>query len=501
MLCGIFTSRWVLMSLGQEDFGLYGLIGGLTMFVTFINGTLASAVARYYTVTIGAVSLNADKQAGIEESRRWFSLAVILHFTVATILVAVGYPIGAWAIENWLNIPSERVAACIWVLRYATFASYIAMVNVPYSAMYTAKQYIAELTVYSLVSTISNIVFVYYMVNHSGDWLIKYSFAMCLTASIPQMLICLRARHVFQECRFKVEYCFDVVRIRQLCSFALWQMFGTVSMLIRCEALSIITNKAFGAKYNSSMSIATLINSQSGALSASMYGAFSPVIMTTYGKKDYSGARLFSQRACKFATCFFLLFSLPLMLEMQYVLDLWLVDPPPFCSSVCILVLIGTIFEQSVCGTNALVSAKGNIRGFQMASGVALLLTVPVSLILLRLTNSFLSMPVTIVIVAIILMGAKLLYARRLVAFSLREWVFKIAMPIGIVAGISLLPGIIIGKVFQPSFYRLMLTSGTVISFMLLMSWSFLLSRAEKGFLVRRVQNYVGHMARKTATE
>lgn len=33
-LCGIFSARWVLMALGQEDFGLFGLIGSLVIFIT-----------------------------------------------------------------------------------------------------------------------------------------------------------------------------------------------------------------------------------------------------------------------------------------------------------------------------------------------------------------------------------------------------------------------------------------------------------------------------------
>ena len=35
-VCGIFSARWVLMALGKEDYGLFGLVGSLVIFITFL---------------------------------------------------------------------------------------------------------------------------------------------------------------------------------------------------------------------------------------------------------------------------------------------------------------------------------------------------------------------------------------------------------------------------------------------------------------------------------
>ena len=37
LFCGLFSSRWVLMSLGQEDYGFWGVVGGLVAFIGFIT--------------------------------------------------------------------------------------------------------------------------------------------------------------------------------------------------------------------------------------------------------------------------------------------------------------------------------------------------------------------------------------------------------------------------------------------------------------------------------
>ena len=33
LVCGLFISRWVLAALGKADFGVYGLVGGMTVIV------------------------------------------------------------------------------------------------------------------------------------------------------------------------------------------------------------------------------------------------------------------------------------------------------------------------------------------------------------------------------------------------------------------------------------------------------------------------------------
>ena len=46
LVCGLFCGRWSLRALGEIDYGLFGLIGGLTLFVAFVNNLLSSVVGR-----------------------------------------------------------------------------------------------------------------------------------------------------------------------------------------------------------------------------------------------------------------------------------------------------------------------------------------------------------------------------------------------------------------------------------------------------------------------
>ena len=182
LICGLFSGRWILMALGEVDYGLFGLVGGLTAFVVFFNSLLAGAVSRYYAVSVG----QAEKFAasGLEECRGWFCTALFVHTAVPIVLLAIGYPCGVCTIKNFLTIPIDRIDACVWVWGCTCISCFIGMLNVPFRAMYIAKQYIAELTIYNFATTILNFSASYYMVSHPGVWLSRYAIWMCVLSII-----------------------------------------------------------------------------------------------------------------------------------------------------------------------------------------------------------------------------------------------------------------------------------------------------------------------------
>ena len=293
LVCGLFASRWVLMALGQSDFGLYGVVGGLTAFIAFFNSLLAGAISRFFAFSVGEAMLARDPETGLAECRKWFNTAVFVHTAIPVVVMLVGYPIGVYAVRNWLTIQPDRVEAAVWVFRFVCISCFVGMVNVPFSAMFTAKQYIAELTLYSLITTILNVTGLYYMVCHPGFWLVKYSLWICLISVVPQILICWRATVLFQECRIKVGWLFDASRLRQLGAYAGWQMFGAFGSIARSQGIAILVNKFFGTRLNATMSVANQVAAQSVTLSSALNGAFAPALTTYAGAGDNAKATFY----------------------------------------------------------------------------------------------------------------------------------------------------------------------------------------------------------------
>ena len=456
---GLFSSRWVLMSLGQSDYGLYGVVGGITVFITFFNGLLGSAVSRFYAVAVGHAEAELNKVSGLEECRRWFNIAVTIHTVLPIILITVGYPIGEWAVCNYLTIPPERVTACVWVFRFACVTCFISMVNGPFSAMYYAKQYIAELTIYGLVQTTINFLFLYFMITHPGDWLVRYAFVMCLIATIPQILICVRAFQVFPECKINVQYLWSWRRVKELGNFAFWQMFGAIAWLARNQGIMVLINKVFGPCVNASFSIANTVSGQTKALSSALQTAFQPAIIACYGRGDMRGMRKMAFRACKFGVLLTVIFVVPISLELREVLFLWLHNPPEFAYGLCLCVMLILLIDECSFGHMIAVAARGRISVYQFVLALFIFSSLPVAWFLLLIGCSVYSVGVTLVVTMICCSVGRVIFAKCLVGMSIRHWITKIVLPIALATVLSGAFAYSIRFAFEESFARVLLST------------------------------------------
>ena len=490
LVCGLFISRWVLAALGKTDFGLYGVVGGMTVFITFLNTLLSTATCRFYAYAEGQAQKSAAEgraEAGLEECRKWFSTAVMLHTIVPVALIVVGYPIGLYAVEHWLTIPVERLDACRWVFNFVCISCFVGMINVPFQAMYTAKQYIAELTIYSFATTTANVFFMYFMATHPGDWLAKYALWMCLVSIVPQVIICLRAIKVFQECRFRFSYAWNRGRVFELSSFAFWQAFGGLGVIFRGQGIQILVNKYFGPAYNASMTIGNQVSAQSQNLSSALQGAFAPAITTAYGAGRYDEMRALAYRTCKFGMVLALIFIVPLALELRTVLNLWLVDPPPYATELCWCILAMAIIDKSSSGQMLAVSASGKIAGYLAFSGGSLILSLPLAWYFVAKGMGFVSVGVAMVLTMLLCSVGRVWFARGIVGMSARYWAYKIIVPVLCVSTCAFVVGYCIQIRLSAGLQRLGITTLACELVLLSLTWLFVLTVEERRYVFSRI--------------
>ena len=492
LACGLFSARWVLEALGKEDFGLYGVVGALTIFIAFLNMMLSGALGRYYAFSIGEAKKAADNGRaadGLENCRRWFNTALSIHTVVPVVLMLIGYPIGEWAVRNFLTIPTDRLETCVWVFRLACISSFVGMINVPFTAMYTAKQYIAELTIYSFAQTAANTAFFYFMATHPGAWLMKYAIWMCVVTALPQVIITARAFSVFPECKINIRYWGDVERIKSLGSYAGWQIFGGLGAMLRLQGIAIVVNKYFGPAMNASMNIANQVNSQTGTLSSAMLGAFTPAITTAYGSGDLETARQMSYRACKFGLVLILIFMIPLAIEIDEVMVLWLKNPPDCVGGLCLCMMAMLLVDKSTIGHMVAVQATGKIAAYQAVLGGSLIVSFPLAWFFVAMGWGIYSMCWAMLAMTMVMAWGRLFFARRLVALSIRHWIFRIALPVAVVVVPSALAAWSIRYLMPVSSLSRVAATTVVSEFVLLpLSWFLVLSAQEREFVLRRIR-------------
>ena len=490
--CGIFSTRWVLMALGHEDFGLYGIVGSIAIFMTFFNIQFSVALSRFYAVAIGKANVAMESEVALEECRNWFTTGVMIHTILPLVLVAIGYPIGAMAIRyQWLNIPVPRIETCVWLWRFVCISCLVSMVNVPFQAMYTAKQYIAELTIYSIVQVLVRTSFIYYMTTVSRDWLLDYGLMMCLVAVAPQAIICLRAVIVFPECRLRVTACAKLDNVKALASYAGWQTFGGLSYLARHQFQEVVVNKLFGPKVNAAYTIGSTVGGEAATLTGALNNAFMPAVATAYGEGKMPAMRTLAYRACKFGTLLTLLFAIPLSLEIKEVLLLWLKTPPCFAEGLCLSWLAVVVLEKLSLGHIQAVNASGQIAAFQFFRSLACFLAIPSSILLCFVFKSVYMVGVSLVCSTALSVLTDVLIARKVVGMSAKYWLWHIAVPLGGVTALSALAGRTSFLFMGTSFVRIILTTALSEATLLLLTWFILLDGCEREFVCMKLRKFI----------
>ncbi len=484
LICGILTGRWSLLTLGKINLGLYGVIGGTTAFIYFFNTLMSTAVSRYYAYSIGETM--TCKEVGLQKCIQWFNTALLLHTIIPLVLMIIGYPIGVFAIKQWLTIPHDKIYVCIWIFRFSCITCLITMLMVPYYAMYQAKQLIAELTIYQLISNISHVCVLFYMLKHPAEWLLKYSLATCIYSLIPSVLIWVHAVIMFPECKFNFRYIFNLQRIKLIFQFAGWQFYGCLGTLLRNQGIAILINKCFGPSINASYAIANNLAGHTQTLSASLSGAFSPAITTACGAKDLDRMRYLSYMTCKFGTLLILIFALPLMLELDNVLILWLKDPPEYINSLCFAILLMLILDRISYGHMLAVNAVGKIALYQAVMGSFIIITLPIAWLFIQIGLKIYSIVYALILTMFIVSIGRVWFARKLTGLSMKYWVIKIIFPLMTISIISIGLGWLPHYWMTQNFLRIIITTLIVNLTLLTLTWRFLLSKDEKCWIKKK---------------
>lgn len=487
LVCGLFSTRWVLQALGVEAYGVYGVVGVVVLLCGTINATLTGSIGRFFAYSLGA----RDADQARNECNAWFNIALASSLVLPLVLAILGLFLGSWAIDNYFNIPARFVSDAHWVLGLSVFSMFVGMALSPFRAMYTAKQCIAELSLYELATPLVTLVCSYLMLSYDGNRLLFYAwYNMLLNAGLA-VLIAVRATTVFDECRINPKVVKDHGRFRKLFAFASWQFVGLTGLTVRNQGATIVVNKMAGVEFNSTMSVATTVSIQVGTLSTALNNAFSPAITSAAGAGDFDRFYRLSLRASKFGTLLLSVFALPMALEADYVIRLWLKNPPDMVVPVCIVMLANAVLERIGQGALIAINASGSVKWHELLCFVIHVVTIVLCVLLAW------NFECRVVGVAVaLLIGTALLTSMRMalwkiqLTFPLRDWAFRFVLPFAAAVAFSIGIGMTPRHFMEGGFARLLLSSVLSVAAQMVMSVFIVLNRKERQFVGNRIRSF-----------
>lgn len=483
---GLFSARWVLAGLGASDYGLFTVVGSIIVFITFLNGVMSGSAARHFAFAIG--------RGDADEVNKWFNTSLSIHLILPVVLISIGWPIGEYCIRHVLTIPADRIATCLWVFRLSLIAAFSGMMSIPYAAMFSAKQHIAELALWGTLQSVLSFTFAYILTRVSVDRLLFFAgYGVAISVAF-QVIQVMRAHHIFHECRIHYRHWFDKYRFKEIFSFASWNLIGTFGVILRDQGSAILLNLHFGPKANAAFGIANQVSAQTSQLGAAMIGAFAPEITASEGRGDRIRMLSLTQRASKFGTILVLLFAIPLMVELDYVLNLWLIHPPLYTALFCQLVMAAFVLDRLSVGYFMAVSAYGKIAAYQATLGTCLVLTLPLAWVFLKLGMPPTGVGIAFVVTMAVVSAGRVFWARRLLDVSVRSWLSDVALPSSIVTLVAVSAVMVPRCLLAPSFLRLVIVTIVSVATTLLATWFLALNVVERGFVKQSARRLLGKM-------
>ena len=382
LIVGLYTSRIVLQTLGASDYGLYNVVGGVITLFTFLNGTLATGTQRFLTFALGED--NYDKLCSV------FSTASYLHVLFAIIILVVSEIVGLYLLYHKMQIPDGRMEAAFWVFQFSTVAAMVAVVQVPYMSSLIAHEKMDIYAWVSIYDSVLKLLIVYLIQIVNSDKLILYAFLFFVAHISTALIYMIYCRQKYKECRMFGG--FDKKTFREIASFSGWNVFGCGAVALQGQGVNILLNMFFGTVVNAARGIAFQVNNIILQFVNNFQVAVNPQIVKLFasGQKEQM-IRLVINNS-KIAAYLLLLIAIPLFIELDFVLYIWLGEYPKYTSIFLRIIIIQSLVQTITRPVVMAIHAVGKMKAVNITAGSALLLILPITYILLRIGVS----PVTV---------------------------------------------------------------------------------------------------------
>lgn len=470
MIVTIYMSRIILAQLGETDYGIYNVVGGVVGMIMSVNSALSFGTQRF-------ISFYAGKG---ERSKlvKVFSSALLIHAFLAMVIVIILEVVGIWFVNNILVIPNDRLFAAQIVLQISIATAFIAIIQVPYSALIIAHERMNIYAYVALVDVGLKLLIALSLTSVAYDKLIYYAALLSLVQIIQSIIYVVYCKKKFEECYVVIhkekKMYIDILR------YSGWNLFGTLGFMGSDQGVNMLLNIFFGPTVNAARAIAYQVKSAVQQFVSNLQTAFNPQLVKLYaaGKKDEMLNLLYDN--IKYSLLLIWAIFLPLFFEIDYLLSIWLVEVPQYTlifAKIVIFKLFLVCFEQPFITVNG---ATGDNKVFTVVSALFLLSVLPISYIYLRFEDLPYLVFIVDFVVYFIMVVWKSCYLRKQIGLSLRLMFYHSIKPLLIVALFSVIPIWCINDCMTQSFVRLAITLVASVIINAILIWRFALTNPIK---------------------
>ena len=424
MFISLYTTRLVLDSLGESEYGIYNVVGGAIGMLGFLNAAMASATQRFMSYTEGA----GDR----EKVKSIFNVSTLIHVGVSIIAVLSLSIIGYILFDGILNIPIHETYSAKIVYACMTVSTAFTIVSVPYDAVLNAHENMRYYAVVGLIESILKLSVAFAITGFSSDRLIIYGILMAIIPLITLIIMRVYCHKKYSECVISPRHYAEWRIFKEMFSFAGWNIFQIAASIITNSGLGIVINMFFGTVINAAQGVSNTICGQLMALTNTLNKAVTPIITKTEGRNDRKKVLKISVTTTKFSFFLTALLGLPAIIVMPELLNLWLKNVPPYTVFFARCQIMIALCEQMTSGFTTAINATGNIRRISVWKSIIKFSVLPLTYFLFKLDYSVSVAYIILVVTQGVLNGiiVCVFCADKILGYSYHNYILDVFLPL-----------------------------------------------------------------------
>ena len=479
MFIGLFTARVVLQALGKDDYGVYGVVGGIVTMFTVVTASLSQAISRYITYELG----KGDGQ----KLRRIFATSVVVQLIFCAVVLVLTETLGLWWLNCRMDIPDGRLGAANWVLQCSMGVLMVNLLSVPFNATIIAHEKMGAYAGISILEAALKLAVAILLSISGADKLKLYAVLMLAVAVIVRLAYGTFCHRHFEESRGKLVY--DRKLVSEMTSFAGWNCLGSGAYIINTQGVNQMVNVFFGVGANAARLVTSQVENIVKQFVSNFLTALNPQVTKSYASGDMRYCHELVSKGTKFSFLVILFFALPLMYEAPALLDLWLDEVPENSALFVRLMLLGLMADMACNPLLTLIQSTGRVKRYYIVSSLTAISAFAVSLIAFRLGAGAEFPYAAFALVYFMVDIEKLIFAKAQTAFPLRSFLRDAVLPCMYVtlAGVALSLPLWLFLPEGPG--RSITVTAVSVLAVCVFSWLFALTPGERDFFVKRLRH------------
>lgn len=372
----LYSTRIVLSELGNSDFGLYSLIGSVLAFLSFLNTTIIKSTQRYLSFYIGKDDFKYQKKVLFN--------SVLLNFVISFITCAVIMVLEPFIINNFLNIEVGKVGVAKSLYLLMCLGVFFTINLSPYNAVFVSHENIVFSSAIYIMAAILRLLAAFSLDLFSTHKLLWYGVFMCGISFLEFVIYYISAKIKYSECRDLLNVRFYEPKLmKSILSFSFWNLYGSLCIIGRNQGYAFVINKFMAITANAAYGIANQVSGQINNFVYSLSNAISPIITRSEGAEDHKRMIELSIYSSKYAVFMFSFIAIPVIVDLDYILKLWLVHAPEYTSIFITSIVLACMCDSYASGLRTGILAKGKIKWYSLCVYSIKILSLPISIILI----------------------------------------------------------------------------------------------------------------------